>query len=82
MQAKAQQVIVTNAAQVADLPFAGNFASDSHLFQAVHAYAENPATPREEARLAFYNLSKFGMGIDEPVTDEALDMILAEAHEQ
>lgn len=73
---------VTHSSQIKDLPWAGNFHSDSHLFAAVHNYADAPGRDREEVRAAYFELGVHAMGIDDPIDDATLDVLIAEAAER
>lgn len=60
---------LTEAAQVASLPWAGNHYSDMLLFQMVDAFVLT-CTDIEQQKLALYDMSLHGMGMEGEITDD------------
>lgn len=62
------------AGDIAKLPWHGNHASDNGLFTACNRFihAQYSTGNNKEAKLALFLMGKYGMGIDEPVTDQIL----------
>lgn len=65
-------VKLDTGAQVEFLPWAGNHYSDMNLFNLIDNFVKD-STDKEQQKLALYNMSKFGMGMEGEVTDEDLE---------
>jgi hypothetical protein len=72
-------VFVANVDEIKDLPWFGNFASDSPLFQAIDDFVIERATSPEIACAALHQLGVHGMGIDNPVTVAELSQYVDES---
>jgi hypothetical protein len=71
---------LSSAEDVATLPWAGNHASDSLLFRACNALIHKLADAGDTAGAirALHLMGLHGMGIDDPTTEEDLEMYLSE----
>ncbi len=60
------------------LPWMGNHYSDSELFKLCDRFIVS-RTNREAQKQALYRVGKYGMGLNDIITDEMLDAYLADA---
>lgn len=63
---------ITTPADVEHLGWVGNHFSDHERFQAVETWVR-AQTDREAQKRALSEMTKHGMGIDAPMTDDELD---------
>lgn len=73
--------VVNSAAEIADLPWFGNFGSDSPLFQAIDEFIFERCTSAEEAIQALNLMGRHGMGLDDVVTLATLRQYCEEAEQ-
>lgn len=72
---------VSHSGEIPYLGWQGNHAADCERFNACRDYIVNRAPSLEEQKRAMYNMTFYGMGIDEIPTDEQVKNYIAQVTE-
>jgi hypothetical protein len=75
-QAQVDAIALTDPEQIATLPWIGNHAADYCLFDKIEQFIRYQLHDQEKKRRALHLMALYGMGIDQPVSDDDLALVV------